>query len=54
MRRRSEAKETPELEASYHTKGFLTKASKLADKKIGGSKKGKGTRFGKRRRAKRY
>ncbi len=40
-----ESKETPKMESEEHSKGFLKKASKLADKKLGkGKKKGKRSR----------
>ena len=40
-----ESKETPAQESMEHSKGFLKKASKLADKKLGkGKRKGKKSR----------
>jgi len=42
MKRHQESKETPEMEAGYHSKSFLKRATKLADKHLGKGRKGKG------------
>jgi hypothetical protein len=49
-----ESKETPEMESKAHSKGFLTKAAKLADRKLGSAKakaKKKSKRMAARKRA---
>lgn len=54
MKRHTESKETPEIEASYHSPKFLKRASKLADKKLGSGRKIKAKKVARKRRAKRY
>lgn len=49
----SESKETPKMEAEYHSKGFLKKAAKLADRKLGKGRRSRKVR-GKRTAKKGY
>lgn len=39
MAKHKESKETPEMEAGYHSKGFLKKAARLSERKLGKGKK---------------
>lgn len=48
-----ESKETPEYEAKSHPKGFLKKAARLAEHKLGHKKEKKGKKHSSRK-AKRY
>lgn len=53
MAKHKESKETPEMEAGYHSKSFLKKAAKISERKLGKGKKRekKGNKHYSRKRA---